>query len=75
MWIGLVFDGDAGGWSWVDGTPAPAAFPTPWADGEPSVPAGAASIHIDVGRYDTRLARAQADTTQVLQYVCQFAAK
>ncbi len=72
VWIGLVFDADAGAWTWLDGTPAPAAFPTPWADTEPSVNAGAASMHIEIGRYDTRLARAQGDTTTTFRAICQF---
>ena len=57
---------------WVDGTPAPAVFPTPWADGEPSVNAGAATIHLELGRYDTRLAHAQADTTATYRALCEF---
>lgn len=73
VWIGLSWDGDAGAWTWDDdGTPAPAAFPTPWADGEPSIAQGAATIHLELGRYDTRLARAQGDTTVTFRALCQF---
>ncbi len=71
IWIGLEWADDAGAWTWLDGTAA-SALPL-WGDGEPSANAGAASIHIELGRYDTRLARAQADTTQVFQYLCQLA--
>jgi hypothetical protein len=72
VWIGLVFDTGAGAWTWVDGTPAPAVFPTPWADGEPSVNAGAATIHLELGRWDTRLAHAQADTSATYRALCEF---
>jgi len=72
VWIGLAFDTDAGAWMWDDGTPAPPVFPTPWADGEPSVAQGAATIHLELGRYDTRLARAQSDTTATYRALCQF---
>jgi hypothetical protein len=72
VWIGLAFDTDAGAWMWDDGTPAPPVFPTPWADLEPSVAQGAATIHLELGRYDTRLARAQGDTTATFRALCQF---
>lgn len=72
FWIGLAFDADAGAWTWDDGTPAPAAFPTPWADLEPRASAGAASIHIDTSTFDTNLAHVQTDTTVTLQYLCQL---
>ena len=72
LWIGLAFDADAGAWKWDDGAPAPQQFPTPWADLEPSANAGAASIHIDSTRFDTHLARAQSDTSQTFQYLCQL---
>jgi hypothetical protein len=72
VWIGLVFDTGTNKWTWVDGTPAPPKFPTPWADGEPMVNAGAATIHLELGRYDTRLAHAQADTTATYRALCEF---
>jgi hypothetical protein len=72
VWIGLAFDTDAGAWMWDDGTPAPPVFPTPWGDGEPSVAQGAATIHLELGAFDTRLARAQADTTVTYRALCQF---
>ncbi len=77
FWIGLIFDADAGAWTWVDGTPAPYVFPTPWGDLEPSMTTGAAAkIHIEplssVLSYTTRLARAE-DSSTVLPYVCEFA--
>jgi hypothetical protein len=72
VWIGLAFDPDAGAWMWDDGAPAPPVFPTPWADNEPSVAQGAATIHLELGRYDTRLARAQADTTATYRALCQL---
>lgn len=72
FWIGLSFDGDAGAWKWDDGAAAPTQFPTPWGDLQPSVDAGAASIHVDSGSFDTGLARAQSDTSQTFQYLCQL---
>jgi hypothetical protein len=72
VWIGLAWDASSGAWAWLDGTPAPPVFPTPWADSEPSVNAGAATIHVEYGRYDTRLARAQPDTTATFRSICQY---
>ena len=72
VWIGLAFDPDAGAWTWDDGTPAPPSFPTPWADGEPSIAQGAATIHLELGRFDTRLARVQSDTAATYRALCQF---
>jgi hypothetical protein len=70
VWIGLSFDDEGGAWTWLDGTPA-TAVPL-WADGEPSMSSGAASIEIDRDRFDTRLAQAQ-DPASTNGYVCQFA--
>jgi Lectin C-type domain len=71
-WIGLFLDADSGQWEWVNGPPAPAAFPTPWADLEPNNDAGsAAAIHLDSQSYTTNLARA-TDPTQVLPYICEY---
>ncbi|HEY2365574.1 MAG TPA: C-type lectin domain-containing protein [Polyangiaceae bacterium] len=72
VWIGLAYDGDAGAWIWDDGTPAAPVFPTPWADGEPSVAQGAATIHWELGRFDTRLAIVQPDTTATFRALCQI---
>jgi hypothetical protein len=47
-------------------------FPTPWADGEPSVAQGAATIHWELGRFDTRLAIVQPDTTATFRALCQI---
>jgi hypothetical protein len=78
FWIGLYYDVGKSGWWWVDGSAAPAVFPTPWADMEPQVNADmyAAAIHFaapsEPSAYTTNLAHA-TDVTLTLPYVCEFA--
>lgn len=73
VWIGLLFDEDAGGWSWIDGTTAPAAYPTPWGDGQPDGGSGARGVlRIAPGAYDTKLVHVQADGTALLPYLCEL---
>jgi len=73
VWIGLVFDEDAGAWSWIDGTPAPGSYPTPWGDGEPDGGAGARGVlRLAPGAYDTKLAHVQPDATVLLPYLCEI---
>jgi len=69
LWIGLAWGDDAGAWTWLDGTPA-TAVPL-WADQQPAASSGAAAIHFEPQRYDTRLAIAE-DPTNINRYVCQI---
>jgi hypothetical protein len=74
VWIGLLFDDEAGAWSWIDGTPAPASYPTPWGDGEPDGGSGARGVlRLAPGAYDTKLAHVQPDGTTLLPYLCEMA--
>ena len=72
VWVGLSFDDDAGVWSWSNGTPAPASYPTPWGDGEPDGGAGARGVlRLAPGAYDTKLVHVQPDATVPLPYLCE----
>ncbi len=71
VWLGLLFNDEGGAWTWIDGTAAPAAYPTPWGDGEPDGGSGSrGALRMSPGVYDTKLVHA-VDGATPLPYLCE----